>query len=72
MYPATTFKVRLLEIQQKESTGLSEPKATAIFQVFDEVLPHLAVYQQVLQLVRDELFGEYIQKESHTFIDPFF
>ncbi|XP_072030797.1 uncharacterized protein [Amphiura filiformis] len=61
--PATTFKVRLLEIQQKESAGLSEDRATAIFQVFDEVLPHLAVYHQVLQLVRDELFESVYSKE---------
>ena len=55
---ATNFKVRLMEIQQRETQGLSEDRAQAIFSVFDEVLPQLGVYQQVVRMVRDELFGE--------------
>lgn len=47
-----------MEIQQRETQGLSEDRAQAIFSVFDEVLPQLGVYQQVVRMVRDELFGE--------------
>ena len=67
-FSATTFRVRLLEIQQKETKGLSEDRALAIFQVFDEVLPYLAVYQQVLKVVRDELFGEKYNEVNFLFI----
>lgn len=61
--PATNFKVRLMEIQQRETQGLSEDRAQAIFSVFDEVLPQLGVYQQVVRMVRDELFETVYSKQ---------
>ncbi|KAJ8025509.1 hypothetical protein HOLleu_33087 [Holothuria leucospilota] len=59
--PATNFEVRLLETKSVEPP--STTRTLSVFEVFDEVLPQLGIFQKVLHLVRDELFESIFSKQ---------
>lgn len=73
--PATSFEVRLNEIQHRNTKCPSSERAMSIFEVFDEVLPQLGIFQKVLKMVRDETFeavysNQYTSsQEQHTNFD---
>ncbi|XP_038070672.1 citron Rho-interacting kinase-like [Patiria miniata] len=70
--PAKIFETRLLEVKQQEEKALSAERAQVLFEVFDEVLPQLGIFRNVLKMVRDEIFeavysDQYTSsKETHT------
>nr|XP_054766729.1 uncharacterized protein LOC129273690 [Lytechinus pictus] len=63
--PATSFEVRLNEVQQRSTKCPSSERAMSIFEVFDEVLPQLGIFQKVLKMVRDEMF-EAVYSHQYT------
>ncbi|KAK2176160.1 hypothetical protein NP493_678g01056 [Ridgeia piscesae] len=51
---ATKYEARLLE---EKGGPLTEERTILVFDVFDKILPHLGVFQKVMQMCRDELFN---------------
>ncbi|XP_077992401.1 uncharacterized protein LOC144446500 isoform X2 [Glandiceps talaboti] len=64
--PATKFEVTLMEDSAlRKKKGPNENRMVTVFSVFDEVIPQLGVYGQVMKMVRDELF-EAIYSQEYT------
>ncbi|XP_022086611.1 uncharacterized protein LOC110977099 isoform X2 [Acanthaster planci] len=63
--PAKIFETRLLEVKQHEKQELSAERAQVLFEVFDEVLPQLGIFRNVLKMVRDEIF-EAVYSDQYT------
>ncbi|XP_030842136.1 neurofilament medium polypeptide isoform X2 [Strongylocentrotus purpuratus] len=63
--PATSFEVRLNEVQQRSTKCPSSQRAMSIFEVFDEVLPQLGIFRKILKMVRDEMF-EAVYSHQYT------
>jgi len=53
---ATKYEARLLE---EKGGPLTEERTILVFDVFDKILPHLGVFQKVMQMCRDELFSQF-------------
>ncbi|KAI0233898.1 hypothetical protein LSAT2_015868 [Lamellibrachia satsuma] len=51
---ATKYEARLLE---QKGGILTEERTILVFDVFDKILPHLGVFQKVMEMCRDELFN---------------
>lgn len=65
--PATRYEVLLVEDTPKK--GLSEERMTTCFHVFDEVIPCLGVYKNVLKMLRDELYDA-VYSNEYTTVPP--
>ena len=53
---ATKYEARLLE---EKGGRLTEDRSILVFDVFDKMLPHLGVFQKVMQMCRDEFFSQF-------------
>ncbi|XP_077869696.1 uncharacterized protein LOC100375393 [Saccoglossus kowalevskii] len=65
--PATKFEVKLLEDtpRQEGKKTPTEGRMISVMNVFDEVIPQLGVYSQLMKMVRDEVF-EAIYSQQYT------
>ena len=45
---------------ERGGVGLNEDKTALVFQILDQIVPHLGVFVQVMKSCRDELFRESI------------
>ena len=52
---ASKYEAMLLE---RGGVGLNEDKTLLVFQVLDQIIPNLGVFNEVMKSVRDELFGK--------------
>ena len=50
---ASKYEAMLLE---RGGVGLNEDKTSLVFQILDQIVPHLGVFVQVMKSCRDELF----------------
>ena len=54
---ASKYEAMLLE---RGGVGLNEDKTLLVFQILDQIIPHLGVFTQVMKSCRDELFGSFL------------
>ncbi|EDV22850.1 uncharacterized protein TRIADDRAFT_58487 [Trichoplax adhaerens] len=57
------YEMKLLELKKKAKSGPSEERTFTCFEVLEEILPHLGVFQKVIQICREELFDSVYSDE---------
>ena len=68
--PATKYEIMLLEDTSLATEKCpNESHMTTCFKVFDEVLPQLGVYRQLMGMLRDELY-QAVYSNEYTTIPP--
>lgn len=56
------FQVAKYEVLMKENDAkkMTEERSLLLFQVLDNLLPHLGVFKPILSRIREELYGEIV------------
>jgi hypothetical protein len=71
---AVQYEIALLDARKQSAAGNSptEERVQICFQLIDNLLPHLGVYQNVFRMIRDELFEAVYSQEltSSSSSDP--
>lgn len=52
---ATAYQIILSELNRKENS--KDEKIAKVFDIFDQLIPSLGVYSQIMKIVRAQFFG---------------
>jgi hypothetical protein len=62
---ATKYEIILTELEKKPNS--KDERIVKVFEIFDQILPNLGVYHEIMKMARQQLFGIYMKTKASVF-----